>query len=192
MFVYHMSWDSIFPTILHVRLAKTQISLRISAVWSVFTWHSLESQGSKISSGSQRRLRSACADAQADLSLWWAHMHSSGKCCAPAHIKFPVYLFSDKSLNSSWYFNVYYFNSSGSNVRKCTLRTCTTSEDSDQPVRSHSLIRIFTGCILDRQGCKVSCWQRRLKSDWAGAQAQSSLRWTHIEAESLSNMFRYE
>ena len=32
------------------------------------------SQGSKASSGGQRRFRSDCADAQADLSLRWAHM----------------------------------------------------------------------------------------------------------------------
>ena len=30
------------------------------------------------------------------------------------------------------------------------------SDDSDQPVHSCSLIRIFTGCILDSRGCKVS------------------------------------
>ena len=31
----------------------------------------------------QRGLRSACADAQADLSLRWVHMQSCRKCCAP-------------------------------------------------------------------------------------------------------------
>ena len=32
-----------------------------------------------------RRLWSDCANAQADLSLRWAHMYSCRKCCAPAH-----------------------------------------------------------------------------------------------------------
>ena len=43
-------------------------------------------------------------------------------------------------------------------------------EDSDQ-----------SGRILDRQGCKVSsCGKRRLGSDYAGAQADLSLRWVHM------------
>ena len=40
--------------------------------------------------------------------------------------------------------------------QKTYLRTCGPSEDSDQPAISRSLIRIFTGHILDSQGCKVS------------------------------------
>ena len=60
------------------------------------------------------------------------------------------------------------------------LWTCAPSEDSDQTAHSRSLIRIFTGRILDRQGCKVSsCGQRRLWSDCKDAQAELSLRWTH-------------
>ena len=31
------------------------------------------------------------------------------------------------------------------------VRTCTPCKDSDETVHSHSLIRIFTGCILDSQ-----------------------------------------
>ena len=46
---------------------------------------------------------------------------------------------------------------------KTYLRTCGTSKDSVQPVHSCSLIRIFTGHILDNQGCSVSsCGQTRL------------------------------
>ena len=49
--------------------------------------------------------------------------------------------------------------------QKTYLRTCIPSEDSDQPAHSRSLIRIFTGSILDSQGCKVcSSGQRRLWS----------------------------
>ena len=43
-----------------------------------------------------------------------------------------------------------------SQCQKKYHRTYTPTEDSDQPVPSHSLIRIHTGCILDSQGCKVS------------------------------------
>ena len=60
------------------------------------------------------------------------------------------------------------------------LNMC-ASEDSDQPAHSRSLIRIFTGRILDSQGCKVSsCGQRRPWSDCADAQADLSLRWAHV------------
>ena len=42
--------------------------------------------------------------------------------------------------------------------------------------------RIFTRCILDSQGCKVSSsWQRRLRSDCAKAQADLSLLCAHIK-----------
>ena len=34
----------------------------------------------------QRRLRSDCADAQADPSLWWSHKSYCRFCCALAHI----------------------------------------------------------------------------------------------------------
>ena len=53
-----------------------------------------------------------------------------------------------------------------------------TSEDSDQPVHLPSLIRVFAVCSLGSWGHNVSsCGQRRLWSDWAGAQAdlESSL-----------------
>ena len=51
-------------------------------------------------------------------------------------------------------------------VRKMYIQTCEPSKDSDQPVHLHSLIKILTGCIMDRQGCKVfSCREQRLRSD---------------------------
>ena len=48
--------------------------------------HYVGSQGSKASSGGQRRLCSACAEAQADLILRCAHMQTYRKCCVPAHL----------------------------------------------------------------------------------------------------------
>ena len=46
-------------------------------------------------------------------------------------------------------------------ISKCTVPLDCT--DSDQPVHWHSLIRISTGCSLDREGCRVSsCRQQRL------------------------------
>ena len=55
----------------HLRPAKTQISLGIRPVWS-------ESSLLRCSSCGQRRLWSDWADAQADLSLHWAHSHFVG------------------------------------------------------------------------------------------------------------------
>ena len=57
---------------------------------------------------------------------------------------------------------------------------CAPSEVSDQPGHPPSLIRVFAVCSLVSWGSKVSsCGQRRLWSDWADAQADLSLRWTH-------------
>ena len=54
------------------------------------------------------------------------------------------------------------------------------SEDSDQPAHSRSLIRIFTGRILDSQDCKVSsCEHQWLWTDCGNAQADLSLRLAH-------------
>ena len=52
-----------------VRTAKIQISLR-----DIFTGRTLASERCEVSSFGERRLRSDCADVQADLSLLWAHM----------------------------------------------------------------------------------------------------------------------
>ena len=58
-----------------VRPAKTQISLGIRPVWSVFAVRSVGSLGPELSSCGQRRLRSDWADVQADPSLRWTHTH---------------------------------------------------------------------------------------------------------------------
>ena len=72
--------------------------------------------------------------------------------------------------------------------QKRYLRTCAPSEDSDQPAHPRSLIRIFTGRILERQGYNVcSCEQRRLRSDCADAQADLSLRWLHVSEGTFSH-----
>ena len=53
---------------------------------------------------------------------------------------------------------------------------CAPCEDSDQPGRMPSLIRVFAVRMK-----KATHWaQRRLWSDWADAQAHLSLCWVHI------------
>ena len=68
-----------------VRPAKTQISLGIPQVWSVFTVHLMGSWGPNVSSCGQQRLRSDWADAQADMSLRWAQRPFCWFCHEVAH-----------------------------------------------------------------------------------------------------------
>ena len=60
------------PTKWHVRQAKTQISLAICPVWSVFAVRMKEAWVLSYPLSAQRRLWSDWVDAQADLSLHWA------------------------------------------------------------------------------------------------------------------------
>ena len=58
---------------------------------------------------------------------------------------------------------------------------CAPSEDLDQPGHPPSLIRVFAVRSMGSQGPNASsCGQRRLCRDWADAQADLSLRWTHM------------
>ena len=61
-----------------VRPAKTQISLGIRPVWSVFAVRMKKAWVLSYPLSAQRRLWSDWADAQADLSLHWAHTHFVG------------------------------------------------------------------------------------------------------------------
>ena len=69
-----------------VRPAKTQISLGIRPIWSVLAVRLIGSQVPKLSSSGQWRRWSDWADAQADLSLRWAHMPFSWFCQDAAQI----------------------------------------------------------------------------------------------------------
>ena len=62
----------------HVRPAKTQISLGIHPVWSVFAVRMNKAWFLSYPVSTQRRLWSDWADAQADLSLRWANSHFVG------------------------------------------------------------------------------------------------------------------
>ena len=61
-----------------VHPAKTQISLGIGPVWSVFPIRMKKAWVLSYPLSAQRRLWSDWADAQADLSLCWAHSHFVG------------------------------------------------------------------------------------------------------------------
>ena len=76
-----------------LRLAKIQISLRIRAVFRVFAGHSVGSQGSEATDRKDWS-ESAWADAQADMSLYWVHMHYCWICCGPAQYNYLIYLYN--------------------------------------------------------------------------------------------------
>ena len=61
----------------YVRLAKIQISLRIRAVWSEFSLGAFWIAKDAKFLHADNEDWSDCADAQADLSLHWAHMSDS-------------------------------------------------------------------------------------------------------------------
>ena len=69
------------------------------------------------------------------------------------------------------------------------LRTCASSEDSDQHAHLRNMIRIFTGLVLDSQWCKVSsCEQRRLiRLHVCAGLFQASLGARHITKTCLYN-----
>ena len=67
-----------------------------------FAGHFVGNQGSTVSSGEQRRLWSACANAQAVLSLRSAHMRSCWKCCFPARISLYLLSYGIKILHSAF------------------------------------------------------------------------------------------
>ena len=66
------------PTNWHVRPAKTQISLGICPVWSESSLSAWRKLGSLATHWAYSEDWSDWADAQADLSLRWAHSHSIG------------------------------------------------------------------------------------------------------------------
>ena len=64
--------------------------------------------------------------------------------------------------------------------KKTYLPACAPCKNSDQPVHLPCLIRIITGHIFYRQGCKLSLyWQQRLWSDCTNAKPNWSLCWVH-------------
>ena len=64
---------------------------------------------------------------------------------------------------------------------KTNKMTCASSKDSDQPAHPPSLIRVFAVCFMGSKWPNASVsGQWRLWSDWADAQADSSLPWAHM------------
>ena len=73
------------PTKWHVHPARTQISLGIHPVWSVFAVRMKKALVLSYPLSAQRRLWSDWEDAQADLRLCWVHVSVCWFCHEAAH-----------------------------------------------------------------------------------------------------------
>ena len=94
-----------------VRPAKTQISLGIRPVWSVFAVRSVGSYGPRVSSCGQRRLWSDWADAQADLVFAGRTVTLLVLSCRGS---FKVFMLSEeRSEEQRWYTPIIYRRSEG-------------------------------------------------------------------------------
>ena len=89
---YEMSRLMTKPTKWHVHPVKTQISLSIHPVWSVFAVCMKKAWILSYTLNAQRRLWSGWPDAQVDLSLRWAHKSFCWFCHVAAHIHIHVYI----------------------------------------------------------------------------------------------------
>ena len=137
-------------TKLHVRPAKTQVSLGIRPVWSESSlcaqW---VAKDPSFPSCGQRRLWSDWADARADLSLHWAHMPFCWFCHAVVQILF------------AWCNIMCY-------PAKCSI------------IKSATFVNCFEGikrATTWQNQQNDLCAQWRLRSAWASAQSDQSLRW---------------
>ena len=92
------------PTKCPVRPAKTQISLGIRPDWSFFTVRVKKAWVLSYPLNAQRRLWSIWADAQADLSLHWAHRSFFWFCHAAAQIILTLLILNEKKY-SFWNIN---------------------------------------------------------------------------------------
>ena len=89
-FIEDMSHLMTKPKKWHVCPAKTQISLGIRPVWSVFVVHMKKPWILSYPLSAQQTLWSDWADAQADLSLHWAHMPLCWLCHEAARMSYYV------------------------------------------------------------------------------------------------------
>ena len=139
------------------------------------------------SAQSDQSLRSDLADAQADLSLCWAHMPFCLFCHDAAQNIFLQLL--DVSVTLIILCDSYHHHCSHSSLRIIVIwaatwqnqqSECAPSEDSDQPGHPPNLIRVFAVRLKKPWTLNYPMSaQRRLWSDWADAQADLRLLWAH-------------
>ena len=140
--------------------AKTQISLGICPVWpesSLSAWRKIGSLATHWAHREDTAHSEDWADAQADLSLRWAHSF-----CWFCHVAAHIYVPSTTVWNASY-------------LEKCTSQIVSL------------LILPFVQIIKNKgrdmtKPTKWLCAQRRLRSAWASAQSDQRLRCPHEES----------
>ena len=195
------------PKIKLVRPAKTQISLRIRAVWSessliACAFYSLQSiqwgiYENPCRTGWLYRLLWALAG-HTVLSFYVQNLIASNFSCD--HSKHKPYerrshcICEQQRFRQAWSSIVRIFSVhshkklvKGKHHQKLDIWPCygynktrVTSKVSDQPVHPPSMARVLVYSSLDSlKAVEGTCDQRRLRSDCANAQADLSLRWSH-------------
>ena len=137
----------------HVCPAKTQISLGIRPVWSVFTVGMKKAWVLSYLLSAQQRLWSDWADAQADLSLRWAHRSFCRFCHVAAHIDITVvgllwWPFASVKNNETfcpWTL----WRQLGQVLPTSTKTSCQMSNDHSPESKQSNLTSIYTGLQLD-------------------------------------------
>ena len=107
-----------------VRPAKTQISLGICPVWSVFTVRMKKAWAFSYPLSAQRRLWSNWVDALADLSLCWAHMPFCWFCHEAAHILHAIHYIWDKEWKICYLASFWWVFSLECHVCQCSSPGC--------------------------------------------------------------------
>ena len=108
------------PTKWHVRPAKTQISLGIRPVWSESSLSAWRNHGPLATHWAHSEDWSDCTDAQADLSLRWAHIYFVG-------------------FVMSWLKSFCWWKTLDLLFKRQSKTNCASSEESDQPWHQLSL-----------------------------------------------------
>ena len=196
-----------------VRPAKTLTRLGMASAQSDQSFHCMKKAWVlSYPLSAQRRVWSVWADAQADLSLHWAHTHFAG---------FVMSWLMWTCINATWkmqheerQLNHYYhrikvhdvdnkFNNKWAASWQNQQSECAPSEDSDQPGHPPSLIWVLAVRMKKAWTLSYpSSAQRRLWSDWVDAQADLNLRWAHSHIagfvtrrliyQPINNVFEYE
>ena len=164
------------PTQWHVRPAKTQISLGIHPVWSESSLSAWRKLRSLATNWAHSKYWSDWTDAQADLSLRWAHMPFCWFCHDATHL-----LISGSS--APWIF-----------IRFNSRRAVIDAENSTQKTKQRTWMRKMSPWIqpeLTRLCFILAMMAESLRGKTVWFVEYQSLEWTHIEVSLLlSSVYR--
>ena len=147
------------PTKWHVRPAKTRISLGICLVWSVFAVRMKKAWVVFYPLSAQRRLWLDRADAQADLSLHWAHSNFVGfvmrwllgilhYCNIQKHSDSEKNWCNNPKIRTLWFYHTLMCSEDVDwKANSVDPDQTAHQQQSDQGLHSSSLIKVCTVCL---------------------------------------------